>query len=144
MSELGDEIAALRTSLTELRVGVARRWAARRGEPLRGALERSVRRAGLRVLGAGRPTHAPPAARDRPLDRRASGGVSSLPTARRALPRRAGTRRRAAGAALLVAALLWPLLVWLPLGAPTAGAQILLGLAAVCSGALGLRLLRKG
>jgi len=143
MSELGDEIAALRTSLTELRVGVARRWAARRGEPLRGALERSVRRAGLRVLGEARPTHAPPAGRLRPLGGAASDRGLPIPTGRRARPRPRATSR-VAGAVLLVAALLWPLLVWLPIGAPTAGAKILLGLAAVCSGVLGLRLLRKG
>jgi hypothetical protein len=52
MSGLGDEIAALRASLVEMRVGVARRWAARRGAALPGSLETSVRRLGLRALDA--------------------------------------------------------------------------------------------
>jgi hypothetical protein len=145
MSELGDEIAALRASLAELRVDVARRWATGRGEPLPAALERSVRRAGLRVLAGARATHGPSSGRQRQRNRSGAAEALRHPTASRAGARQPATRwRRAAGAVLLVAALLWPLLGWLPIGAPIPGAKLLLGLAAACGGALGLRLLRKG
>jgi hypothetical protein len=147
MTALGEEVAALRESLVEVRVQVARRWAARRraAVPTSLELEKSVRRLGYRALRAAAGLGSSRAAGREGAGLVALGAPGPRPAGTSAgWPKRSSGAERAAGAVLLAVSLLAVPLAdaghWV--AAPAAGAALLA--ACVIGMALGMRLLLKG